>query len=191
MVIDPTDNEALRWTLLAGARCNEARLLRDDGRWQVAGDPTEGALLAVAAKGGLDVAALRAGYPRLATIPFSADRQYMASLHEAEDGMPMVVLAKGAAERVLAMCDTQMDEDGTVRPVDREAVLVAAEALAGRGLRVLATAMSPTDDPSVLDEETLPGTLALTGLQAMLDPPRAAAAGTVGGRTAPRARPAS
>jgi len=178
-VINPASSEALRWTLLAGGCCNEARLLRDDGRWEVAGDPTEGALLAVAAKGGLDVAELRKGYPQVATIPFSSNRQYMASLHEAEDGPPMVVLAKGAAERVLAMCDTQMDDDGTLRPVDREAVLVAAEALAGRGLRVLATAMLPADDPSVLDEDTLPGTLVLTGLQAMLDPPRAAAAAAV------------
>ncbi|MEP7193951.1 MAG: HAD-IC family P-type ATPase, partial [Actinomycetota bacterium] len=61
-VISPASSEALRWTLLAGACCNEARLLRDDGRWEVVGDPTEGALLTVAAKGGLDLAALRKGY---------------------------------------------------------------------------------------------------------------------------------
>ena len=177
--VDATGSEALRWSLLAGARCNEARLIRDNGRWEVVGDPTEGALLAVAAKGGLDVAVLRQAYPQVATIPFSSDRQYMASLHEDVDGPPLVVLAKGAAERILAMCAAQMDDSGTLRPVDRDAVLVAAETLAGRGLRVLATAMRPADDPSVLDEDALPGTLVLTGLQAMLDPPRAAAAAAV------------
>ena len=179
LAVDTTGSEALRWSLLAGARSNEARLIRDNGRWEVVGDPTEGALLAVAAKGGLDVAALRQAYPQVATIPFSSDRQYMASLHEDVDGPPLVVLAKGAAERILAMCGTQMDDSGTLRPVDRDAVLVAAEMLAGRGLRVLATAMRPADDPSVLDENALPGTLVLTGLQAMLDPPRAAAAAAV------------
>ena len=177
--VDTTSSEALRWSLLAGARCNEARLIQDNDRWEVVGDPTEGALVAVAAKGGLDVAALRREYPRVATIPFSSDRQYMASLHEDVDGAALVVLAKGAAERVLAMCGAQMDEDGTLRPVDRDTVLAAAETLARRGLRVLATAMRPADDPSALDEDALPGTLVLTGLQAMLDPPRAAAAGAV------------
>jgi cation-transporting P-type ATPase F len=179
LAVGTTGSEALRWSLLAGARCNEARLIQDNGRWEVVGDPTEGALLVVAAKGGLDVAALLQAYSRVATIPFSSDRQYMASLHEDVDGPPLVVLAKGAAERVLAMCGTQMDEDGTLRPVDRDAALEAAETLAGSGLRVLATAMRPADDPSVLDEDALPGTLVLTGLQAMLDPPRAAAAAAV------------
>jgi len=179
LAVDTTGSEALRWSLLAGARCNEARLIQDNGRWEVVGDPTEGALLVVAAKGGLDVAALRQAYPRVATIPFSSDRQYMASLYEDVDGPSLVVLAKGAAERVLAMCDAQMDDDGTLRPVDRDAVLVAAERLAERGLRVLATAMRLADDPSVLDEDALPGTLVLTGLQAMFDPPRAAAAAAV------------
>ena len=177
--VDKTDSEALRWSLLAGARCNEARLIRDNGRWEVVGDPTEGALLAVAAKGGLDVVALRQAYPQVATIPFSSDRQYMASLLEDGDGPPLVVLAKGAAERILAMCGAQMDDSGTLRPVDCGAVLDAAEMLARRGLRVLATAMRPADDPSALDEDALPGTLVLTGLLAMLDPPRAAAGAAV------------
>ncbi|HYO20659.1 MAG TPA: cation-transporting P-type ATPase [Dermatophilaceae bacterium] len=189
MAVGTRGSEALRWSLLAGACCNEARLIRDDGRWKVAGDPTEGALLTVATKRGLDVAALRQAYPQVAAIPFTSDRQYMASLHEDSlhedslhedvDGPSLVVLAKGAAERVLAMCGTQMDEDGTLRPVDRDGVLEAAETLAGSGLRVLATAMRTAHDPSALDEDVLPGTLVLTGLQAMLDPPRAAAAAAV------------
>jgi len=176
---DVDGSEALRWSLLAGALCNEARLIRDRGRWEVVGDPTEGALLVVAAKAGLDVAALGRAYPQVATIPFGSDRQYMASLHEDGDSPRMVVLAKGAAERILAMCVAEMDDDGSPRPIDRSARLVAAEMLAGRGLRVLATAMRLADDRSALDEDALAGTLVLTGLQAMLDPPRAAAAAAV------------
>ncbi|MGZ8821276.1 MAG: cation-transporting P-type ATPase [Aeromicrobium sp.] len=177
--VDTTASEALRWSLLAGVRCNEAKLVRDNDRWEVLGDPTEGAMLAVAAKAGLDVAALRQEYPRVATIPFSSDRQYMASLHGGVDGLPLVVFAKGAAERILAMCDAQMDDSGALQPVDRDAVLSAAETLADRGLRVLATAMFMADDLHVLDEDALPGALVLTGLQAMLDPPREAAASAV------------
>jgi cation-transporting ATPase F len=63
--------------------------------------------------------------------------------------------------------------------VDREAVLRAADDLAGRGLRVLATAMRPATAQDEFGEDTLPGSLALTGLQGMLDPPRAAAAAAV------------
>ncbi len=59
----------------------------------------------------------------------------------------LVVLAKGAVERILAMCRTQMDDDGTLRPVEHDAVLAAAETLAGRGLRVLATAIRPAERP--------------------------------------------
>jgi cation-transporting ATPase F len=73
------------------------------------------------------------------------------------------------------MCDTQMGDDGGLGPLDRAAVLTAAEQLAAQGFRVLATAVRRDADPEDFDERTLPGTLAFTALQAMLDPPRAAA----------------
>lgn len=186
---------ALRWSLLAGAACNDAALTHEDGRWDVVGDPTEGAMLVVAAKAGLGAGRVAGLLPRLATIPFSSERQYMATLHRddtrdntAASRADRVVLVKGAVERVLDLCGAQMDADGTVRPLDRTVVLRAADDLAGRGLRVLATAMRPADsgesDPDELDpdefrEDTLPGSLVLTGLQAMLDPPRAAATAAV------------
>ena len=95
--VDLGTSAALRWSLLAGARCNDARLAEDAGRWDVVGDPTEGALLVVAEKAGLDLAALRTESPRISTIPFSSDRQYMATLHPTGEGEGLVVLAKGSA----------------------------------------------------------------------------------------------
>ena len=170
-------DQALRWVLLAGAACNDAAITHEDGRWAVVGDPTEGAMLVAAAKAGLQVADL---LPRKATIPFSSERQYMATLHRHESkNSTHVVLAKGSVERMLDLCDTQLDAAGSPRPLDRAAVLRAAEELAGRGLRVLATAMRPMTGPTELDEDALVGTLALTGLQAMLDPPRVAATAAV------------
>ena len=80
-------DQALRWSLLAGALCNDAALDRRDGaRWDVVGDPTEGALLVVAAKAGLDAGPRRGQLPRVATIPFSSERQYMATLHRDTTG---------------------------------------------------------------------------------------------------------
>ncbi|CAL9463510.1 putative cation-transporting ATPase F [Actinosynnema sp. ALI-1.44] len=176
-------DQALRWSLLAGAACNDAALTEHGGRWDVAGDPTEGALLVAAAKAGLDADRVAELLPRLASIPFSSDRRYMATLHR--DPTPgaaadRVVLAKGAVERVLDLCGAQMDAGGAVRPLDRDAVLRAADDLAGRGLRVLATATgSARPGPDGFDGEVQPGSLVLTGLQAMLDPPRAAASAAV------------
>jgi cation-transporting ATPase F len=178
---------ALRWSLLAGAACNDAALTQQHGRWGLLGDPTEGAMLVVAAKAGLSTEQVTKLLPRVATIPFSSERQYMATLHS--DTAPphpagQVVLVKGAVERVLDLCSGQLDTDGTVRTLDRAAVLGAADNLADRGLRVLATAMLQTagsDEigPDQFNEDSLSGGLILTGLHAMLDPPRAAATAAV------------
>ncbi|MEB3970645.1 cation-transporting P-type ATPase [Mycobacterium ulcerans] len=166
-------NAALRWSLIAGASCNDAALTHDDARWDIVGDPTEGAMLVVASKAGLDLGRLASGMPREAAIPFSSERQYMATLHR--DGADRVVLAKGAVERVLELCSSQMGADGALRPLEPGAVVDAAEMLTARGLRVLATAVRVGGSPLELNEDTLPGDLAFTGLHAMVDPPRGAA----------------
>ncbi|CAM4139605.1 putative cation-transporting ATPase F [Mycobacterium basiliense] len=170
-------NAALRWTLVAGVGCNDAAITHDDKRWNVVGDPTEGAMLVVAAKAGVNPERFAAGTPRVAAIPFSSERQYMATLHR--DGDDHVVLAKGAVERMLELCSLQMGADGTLRPLDCSAVLCAADLLAARGLRVLATGVRSGVGPGELTEDSLRGSLAFTGLQAMLDPPRPAARSAV------------
>ena len=171
-------DEALRWTLVAGAICNDARLTQTDDTWGVIGDPTEGAMLVAATKASLDPSELMAELPRIAAIPFNSDRKYMVTMHRSRDG-GAVILAKGAAERVIDLCATQMTPDGTLQPVDRTAVLAAVDDLAGRGLRVLATAMATVVEGTELDVDDLRGALTLTGLQAMLDPPREAAIAAV------------
>lgn len=96
------------------------------------------------------------------------------------DGTDHVVLAKGAVERMLDLCGTEMGADGALRPLDRATVLRATEMLTSRGLWVLATGMGAgAGTPDDFDENVIPGSLALTGLQAMSDPPRAAAASAV------------
>jgi cation-transporting ATPase F len=194
IVLDHRDAEpdldahpALRWSLLAGALCNDAALAEHDGRWGVVGDPTEAALLVVAGKAGLDVHRLAHVLPRVATVTFSSERQYMTTLHRdatGEEPAHHVVLAKGGVERVLDLCTGQLAPDGSVRPLDRRAALAAASGLAEQGLRVLATAMRPATasevhDPGHFDQHAVGTGLVLTGLQAMLDPPRDAATAAV------------
>ncbi len=171
-------NAALRWSLLGGAVCNDAALSERDGHWDVVGDPTEGAMLVAAAKAGLAPERLGVDLPRIATIPFTSERQYMATLHRDGDGAS-VVFAKGSVERMVQLCGSQMEPDSGLRALDRTTVLRAADRLAARGLRVLATGVFTDVDTDELDEEALAGSLVLTGLQAMLDPPRQGARAAV------------
>jgi cation-transporting ATPase F len=179
-------DQALRWSLLAGAACNDAALVHDGARWGIVGDPTEAAMLVVAAKAGLETQQVRETLPRVASVPFASERGYMATLHDdltADGSGGRVVLAKGAAERLLDLCSAQLGPDGSVTPVDRPTVLAAAADLAGSGMRVLATALGTTDLATHAEEDfengRAPGRLTLTGLQALIDPPRAAAAAAV------------
>src|SRR5680860_1249761 len=115
----------------------------------------------------------------VSAVPFSSERQFMATLHQDIANGASVVLAKGAFERIVDLCGFQMDPAGGPRPLDRDRILSAAESLAANGFRVLATAMCQVEDTVELDEEQLSGVLVFTGLQAMLDPPRAAATAAV------------
>ncbi|MCY7364272.1 MAG: HAD-IC family P-type ATPase [Frankiaceae bacterium] len=176
---------ALWWCLAAGAGGNE---LVGGGRAvaELAGDPTELALLHSAEAGGLDLTALEGAWPRTAVLPFSSELQLMATRH-ARPGGGAVVLVKGAVERVLELCAAAADADGGPVPLDPEAIAHEVSGLAAQGLRVLATAVvldaDPDPDPSSetggLGEEALRGELLLVGLQAMWDPPRSAAADAV------------
>ncbi len=176
---------ALWWCLATGAGCNE---LVVGGRAvaELAGDPTELALLQSAEAGGLDLTALERAWPRTAVLPFSSELQLMATRH-ARPGGGAVVLVKGAVERVLALCAAAADADARPVPLDPEAIAREVSGLAAQGLRVLATAVvleaDPDPDPSSetggLGEQALRGELLLVGLQAMWDPPRSAAADAV------------
>ncbi|WP_416063371.1 cation-transporting P-type ATPase [Rhodococcus indonesiensis] len=178
--VAPTDSdEALRWTIVAGAGCNDAHLDRQDGRWSVVGDPTEAAMLVVAGKAGLGPDAVRAEHPRVGTIPFSSERQFMATLHAGSHPSERIVLAKGAVERILERCRYAMGPDGGLLPLDRDSVHRAVEDLARQGLRVLATAVRTIDAEAVFDLPVVSDEMVFTGLHAMLDPPRQAAVDAV------------
>jgi calcium-translocating P-type ATPase len=138
----------------AAALCNDAALHCRDGQWTVEGDPMEGALLAFAGKVGGDHQARQ-----LDAIPFDSRHRFMAVLAEGPKGR--VIYVKGAPERVLRMC---VDID-LHRWHDR------AEALARRGLRVLALAERP-ETGTRIDADTLEGRLTFLGLVGLIDPPR-------------------
>jgi P-type Ca2+ transporter type 2C len=161
--------------LLPMALANDAAV-RDGA---IVGDPTEAALVVLAAKGGLDVDETRRIFPRVAEVPFDSDYKFMATFHEMEhDGRKVIrCFAKGAPDVLLARASQIRDADGSSVPADagRDRVLAENDRLAGEGLRVLAVATRDIDpaafDPGgalidVVQELTL---LALVGI---VDPPR-------------------
>jgi magnesium-transporting ATPase (P-type) len=153
--------EALRELARAGALCNDATLETAGGRWQVIGDPTEGALLTLARKLGLDPVTESHRYPRRGEIPFDSARKRMTTLHDGAPGLTAYV--KGAPGAVIAR--TTLDD------AERARVLTAADALARESLRVLALARR-TRCPAGLAGDSVEQELELLGLVAMHDPPR-------------------
>jgi magnesium-transporting ATPase (P-type) len=153
------------------ALCNDASLREHDGQWQLAGDPTEGALLTLALKAGLDLSALRAAQPRLDVIPFESEHRYMATLHTQDDGA--VALVKGAPESVLAMCSDQLGADGSPQALDSDHWQAAIEDQARAGRRVLALARRrlPAGTQHLGHSEVAEG-LTLLGIVGIIDPPR-------------------
>ena len=178
-VTDQGPETVLVEVLRAGALCNDSSLYFEDGHWRVRGDPTEGALMVSAAKAGLNHESLERLLPRLDTVPFESETQYMATLHRA-DSTGRIVYVKGAVERVLARCGSELTRDGSYRPLDAEHVEQSALQMAAQGLRVLALARKElTPDTSEITHSHVQSDLVFLGLQGMIDPPRAEAADAI------------
>jgi P-type Ca2+ transporter type 2C len=161
---------------LAMALCNDAFA---DGEGRLVGDPTETALLDAAQAAGVGRTELRGAAPRVAEVPFDADRCRMSTLHREEGTQGVLVWVKGAPDTLLHLCHDRLGSQG-VEPIDHAAVSAEVEALAAQGLRVLAFAQRrlPTlpDAPSAATVET---GLTFLGLAGLIDPPRPEAAEAV------------
>ena len=158
--------------LLAALLCNDAELERNASGWRVNGDPMEGALVVLAAKGGLSAADVRARYPRLREIPFDASHRFMATLH---GGAARIAFLKGAPEKLIDMCSLQRTAAGD-DVVEREEWRRRAERLAAEGQRVLALALKrlPADADGLSFADVDSGAT-LLGLVGLIDPPRSEA----------------
>ena len=170
--VDATAVPELHMALLAAARCNHARLSpagTEGEKWQIAGDPTEGALLVAALKGRV---VTRAGeLPILYEIPFDSERKAMSVVVREVDGR-LRVYTKGAPEVILSL-STQELKGGAkldLSPERRAEILKASGLLASKALRVLALAyrdLSALGSPEGEERD-----LVFAGLAGMMDPPR-------------------
>jgi len=161
--LDSHLNELLRGAALV----SDAGLVQVEGRWDIKGDPTEGALVVAAAKAGLSKVELDRRYPRLQEIPFTSETKRMTTLHETPEGR--LAYSKGAPEVILNACTHYLGENGA-SPLDEKArvkLLNAAQEMGSQALRVLAVASRPAETIQQAETE-----MTLLGLVGMIDPPR-------------------
>lgn len=146
--------------------CNDAKL---DSENKVLGDPTEGALLVLAAKGGYSLDNPEKHYPQLNEYSFDSTRKMMTSINKIDN--KYLVLTKGACDQLVKQCD-RIQIGGEIRPIKQEDInniLGKNEEYSKNAYRVLGFAYRETDTPKSNDLEN---NLIFLGLTAMIDPPR-------------------
>jgi len=166
--LSPGEDAVLAEALRIGALANRAAVVLDNGKWRAAGDPTEAALLVAARKAGLERERLRELLPEAGEIPFSSERQWMATFHHAADGA-LHACVKGAPGRIIERSIRELGTEGE-RPLDdagRNRLLAMNHALAARGLRVLALARADVRDAT----EVAVRELTFVGFVGIADPP--------------------
>jgi Ca2+-transporting ATPase len=172
--LNPASNDSsLNMLLRGGILCNDASLFEERGKWSIKGDPTEAALVVLAAKAGLGQEETRQQFPRIGEFPFSSDRKRMSTIHKMEDGQKRVFM-KGAPEVILDRCTALQngDEIVTLDDTGRQRILLANEEMAGNALRVLAIAYSDLAETDAYGEDVIERNLVFMGLIGMMDPPR-------------------
>ncbi|NIU39791.1 ATPase, partial [Candidatus Bathyarchaeota archaeon] len=135
--IDPTKDPHLILLLRIGVLCNNARVDSAD----IIGDPTEGALIVVAAKAGMQKNELESLYPRKSEIPFSSERRRMTTIHDTPEGQ-QIACVKGSPETVLRLCEHihKKGEKVKLKEARRKEILKKGEEMASQALRVLGIA---------------------------------------------------
>jgi Ca2+-transporting ATPase len=163
--------------LLPTVLCADAVL---DGE-SLIGDPTEGALIVLGAKGGLDIEETRKAYPRVAEVPFDSEYKFMATFHEmtGTDGRNVVrCYVKGAPDVLISKGGSYRDPDGTIVPVtedNRHLALEANDRMAEGGQRVMVVAQREFEPASFDPNGDLLGLvkdLTLLAMVGIVDPPR-------------------
>jgi Ca2+-transporting ATPase len=169
--VEPAYESGLMLLLRIGCLCNHASL-GNHGGWDIIGDPTEGALLALAGKANLWREDLLKEFPLIAEIPFDALRKRMTTIH-AIDGRRLAYV-KGAPEIILRLSSALYDE-GRLRPLtasDVERTEEAIQHMASDALRVLALAYREVPEGTEITSEATERDLVFVGVVGMIDPPK-------------------
>lgn len=167
------DYSELQKLAIACVLCNDSVLQHDQQGWTILGDPTEGALVVLAGKAGVDKEPLSRQMRRVNEFPFSSERKRMSTIVQSADAFEM--FTKGSPELILERCQTYQNGDRTqpLTPEIRTAILQNNDEMAAAGLRVLGFATKNLDSVPPADaEEATERELVWLGLVGMLDAPR-------------------
>ena len=157
--------------LRAGLLNNDAVLRETGNEWHLTGDPTEGALITLALKAGLDATFVNESLPRTDLIPFESEHRFMATLHHDHTGHAFIFV-KGAVEQVLAMCNRQRNQ-GEDEPLDLQHWHSLMKETGALGQRVLAFAMKAIDSRQrELTFSDMQSGFSMLGMVGIIDPPR-------------------
>jgi magnesium-transporting ATPase (P-type) len=181
--INPMEDNVLSRLKLACVLCNDAQLIPPDAAnspWKILGDPTEGALLTLSAKAGLDIQEKRRNYPRLAEIPFDSSVKMMATQNQVD--RESIVFIKGAPDILLDYCNEFVTDAGeeSLSDLTKAKIQSAANKMADSALRVLAFAYVksiPIDQK--FGFKTFYKEATFVGLVGQIDPPRSEVAQAV------------
>ncbi|MBI4794869.1 MAG: HAD-IC family P-type ATPase [Deltaproteobacteria bacterium] len=168
----PAASPVLDFAARISILCNDASLEKNAEGWRVLGDPTEGALLVLGRKAGLDLQKLRGEFPRVAEIPFSAERKRMSTIHQEADGILMCL--KGAPESLLPHCQRLLTAQGE-KPLtaqEQQQITDRAGGMAGEAFRVLGLAYRRLENILELTPQAEEADLVWVGLVGLIDPPR-------------------
>lgn len=178
-VRDPHTWQEVERLLLGSLLASDARLEKDPespSGYRMIGDPTEGALVVLAAKADLWRKEMETKYPRVNEIPFDSDRKRMSTLHQQPNGDGYIAFVKGAPDVIIELC-THIYEGGlpvTITPERRQNILNLNGQMASEALRVLAVAQIELGNtlPDNVHPETVEKNMTLIGLVALRDPAR-------------------
>lgn len=172
---------ALYYLLITCVLCNDAILSYED-EWKIIGDPTEGALITLAGKGGLDQGSFQQSWQRLMEFPFTADRKRMSVICQPSpqwnhdfSADQYWMFSKGSSELILERCGQYRLNDGSDKLTDeqREEIVHHSNQMAKQGLRVLGFAYrSLSALPKSQDSSEVESDMIWLGLVGMMDAPR-------------------
>ncbi|RLG14143.1 MAG: ATPase [Candidatus Nanohalarchaeota archaeon] len=170
---EKTSPEKLQLLLRIGYLCNNAKLVKNNGKYEIIGDPTEGALIVLGQKGGIREEKIKKDFEFMEELSFDSDRKRMSSIYMNKSSGKKEVYVKGAPDLLIGLCD-RIYEDGKIRKItekDRKLVLKTNDEFAKKALRILGLAYSLTEY-SVSSIEKTEKNLVFIGLVGMIDPPR-------------------
>ncbi len=173
--INAKDYRQLEVLLTAASLNSDAKLIQNDDRWSIMGDPTEGALVTMALKAGLENEELNNIYPRIKEYPFDSSRKMMTTFHDNYIDNQYVSFTKGAPDIIFDRCTHILINDEIVEFTDELKKQYETKNIeyARQALRVLAYAMKRWDKlPETTDPELVENDLVLVGISAMIDPAR-------------------